>query len=172
MSIGRLSPSTPVWMTSGEATPSAELPKEFVSTPVATSPIASHLATPTTFAAAPGQNSAVVRRWPRMNGMRYLYARGATPQPVGRLGMPGGIEQRPRMSRYQPDDMGPIRNAGFNDALFQAGYPGFNLGLSFKVPSINSMQGPRTNFQSPITVSSTRSVVPYGRPTGAPPKKG
>jgi hypothetical protein len=175
MTFGRLSPSTPVYITSGEATPSIEVPQEFLSTPQPTSPIGSNQQFPPSFSQYPAQNSAVVRRWPRMNGMRYLYARGATPQPINRLGQPGGVPPRPYISKFQPNDMGPIRDAGFNDALFQAGYPGFNLGLSFKVPSINTMQVNRSDnvnspFNSPITVSSTRSVVPYGRTSGSPPR--
>src|SRR5713101_856591 len=163
MAIGRLSPSTPVYMTSGESTQSDKLPDKFKSTPVAPSPISSQLVTPAEFRAlAPGTvHTAVVREWPRTNGMRYLYARGATRMPIHRLGADG--QPYPWRSGFQPNDMGPIRNGGFNDKLFQAGYPGFNLGLSFKVPSINTMEGPRTNFTSPITISQTRKVNPYGR---------
>lgn len=164
----RLTPSTPVYMTSGEATPSAKLPTEFAPTPQPNSPLTSHQRLTPVFAAAPSGQSAVVERAPRMNGMRYLYARGMRRQPIGRMGQ--SAVPRPYISAYQPNDMGPIRNGGFNDCLFQAGYPGFNLGLSFKVPSINTQGGPRTNFTSPITISQTRQVITARRSSGAPPR--
>lgn len=163
--IGRLSPSTQVYQTSGESTPSQKLPKKFVSTPAPTSPIADHLNVGTDFTPGPLAQM-VVRRWPRMKGMRYLYARGARRIPIQRLGADGS--PLPWNSSFQPNNMGPIRNGGFNDALFQAGYPGFNLGLSFKVPGIRSMSGPRPGMISPITISQNRRVVVYRRPTGGP----
>lgn len=166
--LGRLSPSTPVYMTSGEATPSQKLPDKFAATPQPNSPLSSKQRLQPEYAAGPGGQSAVVLRAPNMHGMRYLYARGMRRQPIARMGQ--SAIPRPYISAYQDKDMGPIRNGGFNDALFQAGYPGFNLGLSFKVPSINTQGGPRTNFVSPITISQTRQVVTLRRGSGAPPR--
>lgn len=138
MAIGNLgagSRSSQVWNASGEATEQTPLPGKFVSNPAATSPIASHLDTPTDHTSfVPGQPNAVVLRAPRMGGMRYLYVRGAMTMPIQRLGACG--PPFPWNSSFQPKLQGPIHDAGFNDALYQAGYPGFNLGLSFKVPSI------------------------------------
>lgn len=170
MGLGRLGPKSPqqYYNASGEATQQEEVPEEFVSGPVPNSPLSSQLRVPLTYAAAPGAQSSVVLRAPRMDGMRYLYRRGTTRQPINRLG--SSAIPRPNISSYQTLDMGPIRNGGFNDALFQAGYPGFNLGLSFKVPSINTMGGPRTNFTSPITVSQTRKVNQLSRSSGSPPR--
>jgi hypothetical protein len=68
--------------------------------------------------------------------MRYLYARGAVRQPISPLGTGPDLGQAVWSSDFQPDLMGPIHDAGFNDSLFQAGYPGFNLGLSFKVQTL------------------------------------
>jgi hypothetical protein len=165
--IGRLNPSTQVYMTSGEATPSDKLPEKFVSTPVATSPIGSQLDVPPDWM---GERTTmpIVRRWPRMKGMRYLYARGQRRMPIERVGADG--IPLPWVSSFQPNNQGPIRNAGFNDALFQAGYPGFNLGLSFKVQGIKSMNGPRPGMISPITISQNRKVVTVNRTSGSPPR--
>jgi hypothetical protein len=167
MAIGRLSPSTAVWMTSGEATPSAKLPEQFKSTPVAVSPISSQLSVPPDWM-PDTRRAPIVSRVERMNGIWHLYARGARRQPYERVGQPGGVPPRPNISSFQPNNMGPIRNGGFNNSLYQAGYPGFNLGLSFKVPSIKTMGGPRTNFNSPITISQSRSINRLRRSTGAP----
>ena len=163
--IGRLSPSTPVYQVSGESTPSQKLPTKFKATPQPTSPLSSHLNVGTDFTPGP-LAQCVVRRWPRMKGFRRLYARGARRMPIQRLGADGS--PLPWTSSFQPNDMGPIRNAGFNDALFQAGYPGFNLGLSFKVPGIKTKNGPRVGMISPITISQNRRVVVYRRPSGKP----
>jgi hypothetical protein len=109
--------------------------------PVSPSPISSGMrvpSEPTTWKAP------VVFRGNRMVGIRHLYARGAVRQPISPLGTGPDLGIAVWTSDFQPDDMGPIRNAGFNDALFQAGYPGFNLGLSFKVMKLpeNQTGGP------------------------------
>lgn len=75
----------------------------------------------------------VVYRGNRTRGMRYLWAHGAVRQPISPLGTGPDIGNAVWSSSFQPDLVGPIHDAGFNDELFQAGYPGFNLGLSFKV---------------------------------------
>jgi hypothetical protein len=81
--------------------------------------------------------------------MRYLYARGAQKQPISILGTGPDVGQAVWSSSFQPYLMGPIHDAGFDDALFQAGYPGFNLGLSFKVPVLpeNPTGGPGYNMR-------------------------
>jgi hypothetical protein len=137
--LGANSNSSQVWNASGEATEQTPLPETFVSNPPATSPIASQLATPTDHTSfMPGQPNAVVLRAPRMVGMRYLYARGQMRMPIMRLGADG--QPYPWRSNFQPVLQGPIHDAGFNDALYQAGYPGFNLGLSFKVQQTDRSQ--------------------------------
>lgn len=170
MALGRLTPQ--YYQASGEATPQGKLPEKFQSTPVATSPIASQLNVGPDYE-YDFHREPWVSRVPRGKGMWYLYSRGAVRQPFERVGQPGGVRPRPYVSQFQPNMAGPIRNGGFNNALFQAGYPGFNLGLSFKVPSIRSMQGPRTNMDqgSPMTTSSNRIVSALGRTTGAPPRR-
>lgn len=161
-----------VFQSSGEATPEAKLPEKFETTPAATSPIAGHLRTPSDFKSLfPGGHDAVVRRWPRMNGMRYLYARGMTRMPVHPLGADG--TPIPWTSSYNRNSHGPTHDAGFNDALYQAGYPGFNLGLSFKVPTVqrNLTGGPGANMRQtgPIAVSvQSRGVNRLRRSSGAP----
>jgi len=101
--------------------------------PVSPSPISSHLALPSLQV---GRNGAVVERRQRRWGMRYLYAHGSQRQPISNLGTGPDIGIATWNSAFQPDLIGPIHDAGFNDALFQAGYPGFNLGLSFKVQKL------------------------------------
>lgn len=108
--------------------------------PVSPSPIAAHMAVPsepTTWKAP------VVYRAQRKYGMRYLYARGAVRQPISPLGTGPDLGQAVWSSDFQPDFF-TLHDAGFNDALYQAGYPGFNLGLSFKVPVLqtNATGGP------------------------------
>lgn len=166
--IGRLNPSQAVYQSSGEATQQEPLPKKFQSTPVASSPIHSHLSVPPDWV-PDTRTMPIVNRAERKRGMWYLYARGARRMPIKRLGADGS--PLPWNSSFQPNNMGPIRNAGFNNALYQAGYPGFNLGLSFKVPTLKTMGGPRIGMISPITVSSNRKVMTYRRDSGKPDKR-
>lgn len=108
------------------------------------SPVSSQLGIPSEPTA---WKAPVVYRGDRTVGMRYLYARGAVAQPISPLGTGPDIGVAVWSSDFQPDLIGPIHDAGFNDALFQAGYPGFNLGLSFKVPvSEKQPTGPGHNM--------------------------
>lgn len=101
--------------------------------PTAASPVSSHLGIPS----EPTEWKApVVFRGNRMVGIRHLYARGAVRQPISPLGTGPDLGVAVWTSDFQADQISPIHNAGFNDALFQAGYPGFNLGLSFKVQKL------------------------------------
>jgi len=132
--MGRLNPGGQVYQASGESTPSARLPDKYVSTAQPPSPLSAHLAEPSGYLTR--SNSAIVLRAPRMKGMRYLYQRGMTRMPVQHTG--ASAVPYPWISNFNRNEQGPIRNGGFNDALFQAGYPGFNLGLSFKVPTLDN----------------------------------
>jgi len=164
MAFGRLQPGAQVYQVSGESTPSVKVPEKFISTPMPTSGLTSGLNVRPEW--MPDiKRAPVVHRIPRMNGIRHLYARGMHRQPIERIG--NNVRPRPNISAFQPNNFGPIHDAGFNDALFQAGYPGFNLGLSFKVPSLPTMGGPRTNLKSPITVSQTRKVNRLQRASGS-----
>lgn len=49
-----------------------------------------------------------------------------------------GAIANPFISAFQRMLHGPIVNGGFNDALYQAGYPGFNLGISFAVQTLET----------------------------------
>jgi hypothetical protein len=146
--LGRLNPQ--YYQASGVATPQAQLPEQFISNPVPPSPLSGHLCVGYE-GSYDIRRAPVVTRVPRMNGMRTLYGRGVTRMPIRRLGADG--QPVPWNSAAQPDDMGPIRNCHFNDALYQAGYPGFNLGLSFKVPTLNT-----TNAGSGM-ISATPSLM-------------
>jgi hypothetical protein len=107
-----------------------------------------------------------------MVGMRYLYGTGHRRMEVTRDA--AGAIANPFISKFQQMLHGPIFNAGFNDALFQAGYPGFNLGLSFGVqtpepPNIRTFARPPeaglVTVTSPNQASNARPV--YHRPTGS-----
>ena len=140
--LGRLNPQ--YYQASGEATPQAQLPEQFRSNNPPASPLSGHLAM-VTESYADFRQTPIVHRVERTLGMRNLYRRGATRQPIQRLGADG--TPIPWDSSFQPNDMGPIRNCHFNDALFQAGYPGFNLGISFKVQTLPTQSGQTTRPQ-------------------------
>lgn len=165
--IGRNIRSAQRYNASGEATEQAELPENFISTPQPSSPLSANLAPPTDHMSFfPGQPNAVVKRWPRMNGMRYLYASGMTRMRVTHLG--ANAIPRPESSAFQPNSHGPIHDAGFNDAYFETGtlpngigWPGRgNLGLSFKVahPARN------TAASSPMSTSTRMTGPRSARP--------
>jgi len=165
-SLGAGSRASQRFNASGEATEQETLPAEYMSTPLAASPISGHMMIPTDHTSfVPGQPNAVVRRWPRMNGMRYLYARGMTLIPVHNLGADGPAY--PWNSGFNKNSHGPTHDAGFNDSLYQAGYPGFNLGLSFKVPTPDRSAvgtGGSSKVQRPVSQAVNR----LRRATGAP----
>ena len=149
MALGLLQPGGAQYVqASGESTPQGKLPDQFKSTNVAPSPLSSQQRVPPDWIPPnSARRSMVVERAPRMVGMRTLYSRQVQRQPYERVGQPGGQPPRPYISGYQPNNRGPIRNGHFNDALYQAGYPGFNLGLSFKVPTIQAPSGSRIRGQ-------------------------
>ena len=165
--IGRNIRSAQRYNASGEATEQVELPENFKATPQPSSPLNANLAPPTDHLAFfPGQPNAVVRRWPRMDGLRYLYASGMRRMPVPRIG--ANAIPRPASSAYQPNSHGPIHDAGFYDRYFETGtlpngigWPGrANLGLSFKVEKI-----PRnTAASSPMSASTRMSGPRSARP--------
>ena len=128
--------------------------------PTAASPIASHMAIPS----EPTEWKApVVLGGQRRNGMRYLYSRGGVRQPLSQIGTGGpDIGQTVWISDFQPD-LVTLKDWGFNDALYQAGYPGFNLGLSFKVQTLpkNQTGGPGYNMRagSSMRVNKIRNQI-------------
>jgi hypothetical protein len=166
--LGANSDSAGYYQASGEATPQQKLPAEFVSTNRPASPIHGAVTM------APDWNGntrrmPIVQRAQRTKGMKYLYVRGATRQPIHPLGADG--VPYPWTSKFQPNLQGPIHNGGFNYALFQAGYPGFNLGLSFRVPILDRgspqyINGPGYNMTGGGPKSNkggSRGTNPLGR---------
>lgn len=131
--LGKYQPSAQYYQSSGEATQQQQLPKKFISNMPPPSPIQGFNPPPYASYNDP-RNVPRVDRHERMVGMRYLYATGHQVMPVQRLGADG--QPYPWDSGYNTNLHGPIHDAGFNDALYQAGYPGFNLALSFKVPTL------------------------------------
>ena len=96
-------------------------------------------------AAISNRTAPVVWRLQNMSGTRYLYVRGAVRMPLSQVGVPGpAIGNAVDSSIAQPMYQGFIHDAGFYDALYRAGYPGYNLGLTFKVEKlpVNKTGGP------------------------------
>lgn len=128
---------------------------------VAWSPLSSQQNVPTE---SVGWKAPVVYRGQRMTGMRYLYSRGGVRQPISQLGTGPDIGIATWNSDFQPDQVS-LHDAGFNDALFQAGYPGFNLGLSFKVPVLpQQVTGPGHNMHmksSNVTINVQKILASY-----------
>lgn len=170
MPMGRLTPQRGTWQASGEATPSATLPEKFVMTPPPDSPLCSNVI-PASEPAGDIRRAPIVSRRERMNGMRYLYARGISRMPTHQATGDGGINVQ--VTNFNRNDMSPIHNAGFNDALYQAGYPGFNLGLSFRVPTLQkSVQGPGANmFMRRAALFNNNKVNEMKRPSGEPKER-
>jgi hypothetical protein len=90
----------------------------------------------------------IVRRGQNTAGMRYLYSDARNIQPLSRLGTGTKIGIAVAQSFFQPY-LGVLRDYGFYDKLYQAGYPGFNLGISFKVPKSpqTATNGPGFNIK-------------------------
>lgn len=106
----------------------------------------------------------VVLRGQDTRGMRYLYADMRHRQPISPLGTGPDLGVAVWSSEFQPN-LGTLRDYGFYDLLYRAGYPGFNLGLSFKVPVNPSVggQGPGSNMHMktpirPVIVNVFRRV--------------
>jgi hypothetical protein len=157
-SIGRLNPQ--YYQSSGETTPQAQLPEQFRTTPAATSPLKSPLAVaPVSY--ADYRRGPIVHRRERMQGYRINYSRGVIAMPVRRDGADG--TPRPWVSAANRNERGPIREGSYNDRWFQAGYPGFNLGLSFKVPTLDTLPsgGKRSITETPglISVASRTNIL-------------
>jgi hypothetical protein len=144
MGLGRLQPQ--YFQASGEATPQAQLPEQFVSNPVPPSGLSGHLNVAYE-SYHDIRRAPIVSRVPNMTGIWHLYKRFFTQMDIRRDGADGS--PRPWNSAANRADMGPIRNGHFNNGLFMAGYPGYNLGLSFKVPTL-----PTTNAGTGMISSS------------------
>jgi hypothetical protein len=115
-----------------------------------------------------GWKSPIVDRENRTVGMRYQYADGAVRQPLQDLGHGRKLGVAVWSSEFQP--MFHTRhNWGFNDALFQAGFPGFNLALSFKAPQLveNPTGGPGYNLRQNARPRFTK-VQRIGRAVNTP----
>lgn len=140
MALTSNSKSAATWQASGEATPSAPLPEQYVPSARASNMMHDSLRVPPDWNGNV-KREPIVQRAQRTVGMKYLYASGATRMPINRVGADG--VPYPFDSSFQPNLHGPIHNAGFNYALYQAGYPGYNLGLSFKVQqTVTPIDGP------------------------------
>lgn len=162
--------SAGVWQVSGESTPSAPLPEQFVSGPRPASPIAGNYQ----YASEPAgdiRRAPIVNRREDTSGMRYLYADGAIIQPDIAATARRGVNVN--MSAFNRINHGPIHNAGFDDKHFRAGYPGFNLGLSFKVqPLPTQTTGPGSNMRMQMNVRVNNNVTNrFRRPSGRPQER-
>lgn len=80
---------------------------------------------------SPITRAPVVGRRNRVKGMRFLYSHGNQTKRIFHMRATGAVES----STFQPQT-NITAFAAYNDALYQAGYPGINLGISEKVPTI------------------------------------
>lgn len=119
---------------------------------------------------APSTRAPVVNRRNRLKGMRFLYSRGAQVNRQFQMRATGQVQS----SRFQPQ-IASTWFACFNDALYQAGYPGTNLGISEKVPTIPPEAlgtGPWQMAPSPRWTRNIFTTRNYGTPNKAIPAKG
>lgn len=114
----------------------------------------------------------VVMRGQDTRGMRYLYADMRQRQPISPLGTGPDLGTAVWSSEFQPV-LGSLRDYGFYDLLYRAGYPGFNLGLTFKVPVNPSVgtQSPGANMHM-RTPNKTIIVNVFKRVNSAASMKG
>jgi hypothetical protein len=105
--------------------------------------------------------------------MRFLYSRGSQVITQFQMRATGQVQS----SRFQPK-IASTWFACFNDALYQAGYPGINLGIAEKVPTIPpaalgsapwQMQAPprftrniytRRNYGTPNNPIAAKGIIP------------
>jgi hypothetical protein len=99
----------------------------------------------------------VVLRGQDTRGMRYLYADMRQRQPISPLGTGPDLGVAVWSSEFQPN-LGSLRDYGFYDLLYRAGYPGFNLGLSFRVP-VNPSVGSQAPGSNIHMTSPNRKVI-------------
>ena len=114
----------------------------------------------------------IVKRGQDTRGMRYLWADIRQRMPISPLGTGPDIGNAVWSSEFQPVQ-GSLRDYGFYDLLYRAGYPGFNLGISFRVPvnpsvGTNSpgmnikMHAPPQNFVVNVLKRSTATYSKRG----------
>ena len=82
-------------------------------------------------ATAPQNGAPVVDRHERQIGLRFLFSRGGRRFRQFIMMATGQVQS----SAFQPYNAWTW-NASFNDSIYQAGYPGTNLGWSFKAATI------------------------------------
>lgn len=110
----------------------------------------------------------IVKRGQNVRGMRYIWADIRQRMPVSPLGTGPDVSIGVWSSEFQ-SYQGSLRDYGFYDKLFMAGYPGFNLGISFRAaqnPSIATaspganmrMKPPPTNISVTILRRATASA--------------
>jgi hypothetical protein len=105
------------------------------------------------------QHSRPVNRAPRTLGMRWMY--GVIPQIFRGIRMvaTGAVES----TQFQPVARTKYNSTGFNDAIYQAGFPR-NLGLSEKVPTVPPVALGTAPWQMLPAPRITRSIYVNRRP--------
>lgn len=111
----------------------------------------------------PNMGSSVVNRKYRSIGQRFLFSMGGRRIRQFLMTATGAVAS----STFQPYTAHTWFGT-FNDALYQAGYPGRNLGISEKVPTINPaalgtapwQQLPRPQYTRSIFTNRSFSVKP------------
>lgn len=105
------------------------------------------------------QHSTPVNRAPRELGMRWFYGRMLQGFRTFRMVATGRVAS----SLFQPTTRTTYAENGFNDAIYQAGFPR-NLGLSFKVATIPPIALGTSPSQMLPAPRITRSVYVNRRP--------
>ncbi|HEV2353201.1 MAG TPA: hypothetical protein VGR89_03075 [Puia sp.] len=132
--------------------------------------LSSHLNTPSE-TAENTHRAPYVLRGQDTRGMRYLYADMRQRQDISPLGTGPDIGVGVWSSEFQPK-LGTLRDYGFYDLLYRAGYPGFNLGLSFKIEqTVRQITGPGYNMRMHTRGEDMTEKVLKARGGGRPPWK-
>lgn len=121
-------------------------------------------------ASSPSTRAPIVNRANRIKGMRFLYSRGSQVLTQFQMRATGQVQS----SRFQPK-IASTWFACFNDALYQAGYPGTNLGISEKVPTIPPAALGTAPWQMQAPPRWTRNIYTnrnYGTPNKGIAAKG
>ena len=115
----------------------------------------------------PVSGSMVVNRVNRQLGMRFLYARGAKRIRQFIMMATGRVQS----TQFQPYTSWTW-DGSFDDALYQVGYPGTNLGISEKVPTVPmaAINAPWQMTQRPQYRRSIITQRSYGGAESAPAK--
>jgi hypothetical protein len=117
-------------------------------------------------ASAPTYGASVVQRKPIRKGERFIYGRGASRIRQFIMRATGAVQS----SAFQPMTAHTWISTAY-DAMYMAGYPGINLGISEKVPTIPAAALGTQQYQQIPRPHITRSIFTnrsFGTRSGLP----